>query len=131
VMARGMSLTLLPDAMAISRLDAEAPLPAWAVAAPWWSITRTGDELSVVCAEIHVPSDVTASRGWRALKFDGPLPLDQTGILASVTAPLAAAHISVFALATFSTDFVLIPAAQQRAAIDALERAGHAVLSDY
>jgi hypothetical protein len=124
-----MSLTLLPDAMAISRLDAEAPLPAWAVAAPWWSITRTGDELSVVCAEIHVPSDVNASRGWRALKFDGPLPLDQTGILASVTAPLAVAHVSVFALATFSTDFVLIPGAQQRAAIDALERAGHAVRS--
>jgi hypothetical protein len=128
-MARGMSLTLLPDAMAISRLDAEAPLPAWAVSAPWWSITRTGDELSVVCAEVHVPADVAASRGWRALKFDGPLPLDQTGILASVTAPLAAARVSVFALATFSTDFVLIPAAQQPAAISALERAGHAVRS--
>jgi uncharacterized protein len=128
-MARGMSLTLLPDAMAISRLDAAAPLPAWAVDAPWWSITRTGDELSVVCAEVHVPAGVAASRGWRALKFDGPLPLDQTGILASVTAPLAAARVSVFALATFSTDFVLIPAAQQPAAIDALERAGHAVRS--
>lgn len=128
-MARGMALTLLPDAMAISRLDAQAPLPAWAVAAPWWSITRTGDELSVVCAEVHVPASVTASRGWLALKFDGPLPLDQTGILASVTAPLAGAHVSVFALATFSTDFVLIPAVQQRAAIDALERAGHAVRS--
>jgi hypothetical protein len=115
--------------MAISRLEAQAPLPDWALAAPWWSITRTGDELSVVCAEVHVPSSVAASRGWRALKFDGPLPLDQTGILASVTGPLAVAHVSVFALATFSTDFVLIPAAQQRAAIDALERAGHAVLS--
>jgi len=128
-MARGMSLTLLPDAMAISRLDAEAPLPAWAVAAPWWSITRTGDELSVVCAEIHVPSDVTASRGWRALKFDGPLPLDQTGILSSVTSPLAAAHISVFVIATFDTDYVLIPEAQQRDAFVALERAGHSVIS--
>ncbi|HSS71852.1 MAG TPA: ACT domain-containing protein [Casimicrobiaceae bacterium] len=128
-MARGMSLTLLPDAMAISRLDPEAPLPAWAVSAPWWSITRTAEELSVVCAEAHVPAEVAASRGWRALKFDGPLPLDQTGILASVTAPLAAARVSVFALATFSTDFVLIPAAQQAAAISALERAGHAVSS--
>lgn len=128
-MARGMSLTLLPDAMAISRLDPEAPLPAWAVSAPWWSITRTAEELSVVCAEAHVPAGVAASRGWRALKFDGPLPLDQTGILASVTAPLAAARVSVFALATFSTDFVLIPAAQQATAISALERAGHAVRS--
>jgi hypothetical protein len=129
-MARGMSLTLLPDAIAICHLDAKAPVPAWAVSADWWSVTRTGDELSVVCAESRVPGNIASSRGWRAIKFDGPLPLDQTGILASVTAPLAAARVSVFALATFSTDFVLIPAAQQRAAIDALERAGHSVRSD-
>jgi hypothetical protein len=128
-MARGMSLTLLPDAMAISRLDPGAPLPTWAVSAPWWSITRTAEELSIVCAEVQVPAGIAASRGWRALKFDGPLPLDQTGILASVTSPLAAARVSVFALATFSTDFVLIPAAQQPAAISALERAGHVVRS--
>jgi uncharacterized protein len=129
-MARGMSLTLLPGAMAICRLDGAAPVPLWAVESGWWSVTRTGDELSVVCAETRVPADVASSRDWRALKFDGPLPLDQTGILASVTGPLAAARVSVFALATFSTDFVLIPSAQLRAAIDALERAGHSVRSD-
>ena len=128
-MARGLSLTLLPGAVAICRLDPKAPIPEWALGSDWWSITRTSDELSVVCAETRVPASVASSRGWRALKFDGPLPLDQTGILASVTAPLAAAHVSVFALATFSTDFVLIPAAQQPAAIDALERAGHSVRS--
>jgi hypothetical protein len=128
-MARGLSLTLLPDAVAICRLDPKAPIPEWALEADWWSITRTSDELSVVCAEARVPAGVASSRGWRALKFDGPLPLDQTGILASVTTPLAAARVSVFALATFSTDFVLIPSAQQPAAIDALERAGHSVRS--
>ena len=126
-MARGLSLTLLPDAMAISRLDPEAPLPAWAVSAPWWSITRTPDEWSVVCMESAVPAAVNASRGWRALRVAGPLPLDQTGILASVTQPLAAAHVSVFALATFNTDYVLIPAAQRATAIEALEQAGHRV----
>jgi len=128
-MARGLSLTLLPDAVAICRLEPTEQIPEWALVSDWWSITRTSEELSVVCAESCVPADVPSSRGWRALKFDGPLPLDQTGILASVTAPLAAARVSVFALATFSTDFVLIPAAQQPAAIDALERAGHSVRS--
>ena len=128
-MARGLSLTLLPDAVAICRLEPTEQIPEWALTSDWWSITRTSEELSVVCAETCVPVDVASSRGWRALKFDGPLPLDQTGILASVTAPLAAARVSVFALATFSTDFVLIPAAQQPAAIDALERAGHSVRS--
>jgi uncharacterized protein len=126
-MARRLSLTLLPQAVAICRLEAAAPLPAWATATPWWSVTRTPDELSVVCAEACVPEGVSASRGWRVLRFAGPLPLDQTGILASVTGPLAAARVSVFALATYDTDYVLIPAAQRAAAIDALERAGHSV----
>ena len=126
-MARRLSLTLLPDAFAICRLEADAQLPAWAIATPWWSITRTRDELSVVCAEAYVPDGVVASRGWKMLRFAGPLPLDQTGILASVTTPLAAARVSVFALATYDTDYVLIPAAQSAAAIDALERAGHSV----
>ncbi len=112
-MARRLSLTLLPEAMAICRLDAAAPPPAWATAAPWWSITRTAEELSVVCAESSVPAGVSASRGWQALRPAGPLPLDQTGLLASVTGPLAAAHVSVFALATYDTDYVLIPAAQR------------------
>ena len=124
-----LSLTLLPETMAICRLDAGAPIPAWAIRANWWSVTRTPDELSVVCAEAHVPAGAASSRGWRALQLDGPFPLDQTGILASVTAPLAAARVSVFALATFNTDYVLVPAAQSAAAIDALERAGHSVHS--
>ena len=121
------SLTLLPESIAICRLEAEDPLPMWATASTWWSITRTADELSVVCAEALVPAGVSASRGWRALRFAGPLPLDQTGILASVTGPLAAARVSVFAIATFDTDYVLIPAAQRAAAIGVLERAGHRV----
>jgi hypothetical protein len=126
-MSRRLSLTLLPDALAICRLEPGAPVPEWALAAPWWSITRTPDELSIVCAEARVPEGVSASRGWTALRFAGPLPLDQTGILASVTTPLAAARVSVFALATYDTDYVLIPAAQRAVAIDVLERAGHSV----
>ena len=126
-MAQRLSLSLLPDSIAICRLDPQAEIPAWAMAAPYWSITRTPDEMSIVCAERFVPDGVVASRGWRMLRFAGPLPLDQTGILASVTTPLAAARVSVFALATYDTDYVLIPAAQSAAAIDALERAGHSV----
>jgi hypothetical protein len=130
-MARRLSLTLLSEPLAICRLGAGEPLPMWATAAPWWSITHTPDELSVVCEESCVPVGVNASRGWRALRFAGPLPLDQTGILESVTAPLAAARISVFAVGTYDTDYVLIPSAQRSAAIAALERAGHSVASAF
>jgi hypothetical protein len=124
---RRLRLVLMSEPMAICRLAPGAALPSWAMTAAYWSITRTPDELSVVCPEAVVPGDVAASRGWCALRFEGPLPLDQTGILASVTTPLATAHVSLFALATYDTDYVLIPAAQRIAAIRALEAAGHTV----
>lgn len=126
---RRLSIEFLPDALAICRLAPEDALPEWATQGTWWSATRTPEEMSIVCAESQVPVDTAASRGWCALRVAGPLPLDQTGILASVVAPLAAGRVSVFALATFDTDYVLIPAAQRAAAIAALEAAGHGVAS--
>ena len=75
-----------------------------------------------------MPRDVQASRGWRAFRVEGPVPLDQTGVLASVTGPLAAVHVSLFVLATYDTDYVLVPAAQRNAAIAALNAAGHEIV---
>ena len=125
--AHRLRLVLTDDRMAICRLGPEAAAPAWATRGSWWSMSRTPDELSIVCAETAVPPDVQASRGWRRLRFEGPLPLDQTGILASVTGPLAAAHVSLFAVGTYDTDYVLIPDAQRSTAIAALEAAGHSI----
>ncbi len=127
---RRLSLVLQDEPMAICRLGPGEALPEWATGGRWWSMTRTTDELSVVCAEALVPHEVAASRGWRLLRFEGPLPLDQTGILASVTGPLAAAHVSLFAVATYDTDYVLVPAAQRHAAIAALEAAGHSISAE-
>jgi uncharacterized protein len=124
---RRLNLVLTDEPMAICRLGPGDAPPAWATGGRWWSMTRTGDELSIVCNEATVPEDVAASRGWRMLRFEGPLPLDQTGILASVTGPLAAARVSLFAVATYDTDYVLVPGAQWHAAIAALEAAGHSV----
>jgi hypothetical protein len=126
-MARRLALTLEANAYAICRLPPDTPLPAWALESAYFSITKTPDELSIVVPESVVPPDVVASRGWRMIRFAGPMPLDQTGILASVTAPLAAARVSVFAVGTYDTDYVLIPAAQRASALAALEAAGHSV----
>jgi hypothetical protein len=125
---RGLRLALLPDAVAICRLAADDGIPGWAIAATYWSVTRTPDELSIVCPEAAVPAEVQASRGWRALRVEGPVPLDQTGVLASITGPLAAAHVSLFVLATYDTDYVLIPTAQRNAALAALDAAGHEIV---
>ena len=91
------------------------------------SITRTAEELSIVCAEEQVPTAVTASRGWRVLRVDGPLALDLVGIFVALGGPLAEAGISVFPIATYDTDWLLVPGAVLEQAIDVLARAGHVV----
>ncbi len=125
---RGLRLVLMPEPIAICRLAPDAGVPGWATTATHWSVTCTPDELSIVCPEVAVPTDVQASRGWRALRVEGPVPLDQTGVLSSITGPLAAAHVSVFVLATYDTDYVLIPTAQRNAALAALDAAGHEIV---
>lgn len=124
-----MSLTLdrLDGRLAVCRLDAGAPLADWMWTGPVASVTRTEAELSVVCAEAAVPAGVRAEGGWRALRVRGPLAFDLTGILASLTAPLAEAGLPLFSLSTFDTDVVLVREADLEAAAAALRAAGHEV----
>lgn len=117
-------LLLLPQRLAVCRLAPDAAIPSWA-AGPFFSITRTADELSVVCPEDAVPADVRCESGWRAFQVAGPLDFSLTGILAAIAAPLAAAGVSIFAVSTFDTDYVLVKEANLARAIDALREAGH------
>ena len=122
-----LTLTLLADALAVCRLSPDEAVPTWALASPFSSVTRTPDELSVVCAAAGVPDDIVASRDWRALRVDGPLDLALVGVLAALTVPLADAGVSVFTVATYDTDWILVRAAQADRACAALEGAGHVV----
>lgn len=81
----------------------------------------------MVCPEEAAPAGARVEPGWRCLAVLGPLPFWATGILAALAGPLAAAEISVFAVATFDTDFVLVQESRLEAALEALRRAGHAV----
>jgi uncharacterized protein len=122
-----LRLSLLADSFAIARLSSDAPIPAWATTAPVFSITRTADELSIVAPESTTPSDTRAERGWRALKLEGPFDFALTGVLASVLQPLADTRISIFAISTFDTDYVLVRSESLNAAISALRAAGHQI----
>ena len=124
-----LRLTLLGGELAVCRLAPDAPVPAWADGV-FVSITRTPDELSIVCEAHHAPMHVTASRGWRLLRVEGPLPLDLVGIFAALGAPLAEARVSIFPIATYDTDWLLVPATALDQAIGALERAGHVVIRE-
>lgn len=104
-------LRLAPWSLAICRFPADAPLPAWVFhASPtFWSLTRTPDELSVVCPVDDLPPSVEVWEGpWRAFLLEGPVPFDLTGVVHSLTAPLAEAGIPVFVLSTHDTDVLLV-----------------------
>lgn len=104
-----MKLTLLPGYFAICRLSSQEPPPTWLnYQGNLASITYTSDECSIICPEDIVPRDVQAERRWKAIKVSGPLDFSLTGVLASLTIPLANAHIPLFALSTFDTDYLLI-----------------------
>jgi hypothetical protein len=123
-----LNLTLLPDRLAICRLAADDALPAWAATVRGFlSLTRTAEELSVVCAESAVPEHVKREAGWIAYQVAGPLDFALTGILAALAGPLADAGISLFAVSTFDTDYILVRASAAEAAGAALRAAGHTI----
>jgi len=109
-----LELRETPWRLAICGFAPAAPLPAWVLhaSAEFWSLTRTPHELSVVCSEDDLPPSVDqqVEKGWRAFEVVGPLPFSLTGVVAGLTAPLAAAGIPVFVVSTYDTDYVLVKA---------------------
>ncbi len=122
-----LALTILPETFAICRLDPAAPIPSWVTTRDFVSITRTSDELSIVCAQRDVPADIRCERGWRALKVEDKLDFALTGIIASLAAPLADAGISIFAISTFDTDYLLVKETNLPRSVQVLSAAGHKI----
>ncbi len=120
-------LSLLPDTYAICRLPSTDPVPVWAISGALSSVTRSADELSIVCRERGIPDDVVREGKWRCLRVATQLDLSLTGILASLVVPLANAMISVFSLSTYDTDYLLVKADMLDRAIEVLREAGHDV----
>jgi len=116
-------LELMTESLSIVRLKPDAPLPGWA-GGTWWSMTRTPEELSVVCETGMVPPGVSCAGPWRALKVRGPLDFALTGVLDRIAGPLAAAGISLFAVSTYDTDYVLVRRERVDEAIACLREAG-------
>jgi hypothetical protein len=122
-------LTLAPvaGAYAVCRLEPDAPRPAWAAGGLFTSITRTADEVSVVCEQSAVPPGVQSEPGWRCLRVAGTLDFAQVGVLAGLVDPLAAAVVSVFVVSTFHTDYLLVKEGDLQRALAVLRQHGHTV----
>lgn len=119
------SLDLLPESLAVCRFASNAAIPEWVHSRFLMAIVRTPDELSVVCAQALVPSAVQAERGWRAWKVQGPLDFTLIGVLAGLTGALAAAGVSLFAISTYDTDYLLVKEHHLAKARLALAQAGY------
>lgn len=122
-----VTLELIPGEFTVARLSATAPVPDWSASLIFSAIVRTGDELSITCPATQVPPEVKQERDWRLLKFCGPFAFTETGVLASVLQPLAAANIGILATSTFDTDYLLVKSAHLPRVISALGAAGHTV----
>ena len=128
---QSLTLKVLAALLALCRLSATDAIPEWTTRArTFLTISRTRTELSIVADESAVPLSLNADRGYRALRVEGPLPLDLVGIFVAIAAPLAAARIPIFPIATFDTDYVLVAQGNLARAIAALEAAGHRVVAD-
>ena len=127
-----LRLCVLEEPLAVCRLEARAEIPPWATGAratgaQFFCVTRTPEELSIVCAEERVPAGITCEPGWRAFKLEGPFDFGLVGVLASVAAPLARYEVGILAIATYDTDYVLVQGSQLDLAVAALRESGHEV----
>ncbi len=123
-----LTLVPLPQTLAVCRLDPRAEIPRWALSGDFYSITRTADELSLVCDEAAVPRGVAYEGGWRCFRVAGRLDFALTGVLAALAGPLAEAEVSLFALSTYDTDYLLVKDRLFDKAAAVLSSAGHTVL---
>ena len=125
-----LTLEWLPGRYAVCRLDADAPVPGWALdSRRFISITRTDLELSIVCDESIVPADVKSQRGFAAMPIVGQEDMATIGIFAKLTTALAEARLPVFVLSTYDTDYLMVRAQFAAQAADALIGAGCSIVN--
>jgi len=129
-MRRQLKFRQIEGRFAVCRLPADASVPDWAAAGNFVSVTRTADELSIVCPLNNVPPEHKPEVPWVCFKLEGPFNFLQVGILASFIGPLAENGVPIFAISTYDTDYVLVREDFAGAASGALQEAGHELTSE-
>lgn len=122
-----LSLVVLRDLFAVCRLPSDESVPSWALSGNLYSLTRTPDELSIVCDQELVPEGVQAVRRWRSMKVEGRLDFTMVGVLSSLTSSLASAGISIFAISTYDTDYLFVRDNDLERGVAVLRKDGHHV----
>jgi uncharacterized protein len=118
----------LPGLYAVVRQPPDAPIPPWAAKGDFTSISRTPNELSIVCPAESLPKEIVPDLRWICLKLEGPFDFSLTGVLLSFISPLSVNGVPIFAISTFDTDYVLIPQEHAARATELLQQAGHQLM---
>lgn len=117
---KALTMELMEGLYGVCRLNRDEMLPEWAFQSSFYSITKTSDELSIVCSQDIIPKSIRCEKDWRILRIIGPLDFSLIGILSSISTILAKKGISIFAVSTYDTDYILVKDKQINIAIDAL-----------
>lgn len=121
-------LSVLRGVFVAIKLGPSAPVPSWALeTAGFVAVTRTEDELSIICDEQHAPQSAATHLRWHALKVHGPFPFETVGVLATLSSALAGARVSLLAVSTHDTDYLFVRSADLARAVRALRHEGHTV----
>jgi len=123
------SLELMKEAFTIHSFDPSEAIPEQVYDAPVYFIAKTYDELSIVCPDFIKLNSNESESGWAALEVLGPLGFSMTGILSNISGVLAQEKISIFAISTFDTDYILIKQEFIDNAINSLQKNGYNVIN--
>ncbi|MDI3548599.1 MAG: uncharacterized protein PWR10_2251 [Halanaerobiales bacterium] len=127
MLEKRLIMKVLKEKFGVCRLDSTALIPDWSKNSEFFSITKTSYELSIVCSQDSIPNDIKCEKDWRILKVEGPLDFSLTGVLASISTTLAQQGISIFAISTYDTDYILIKDKDIENAVNALSNEGHQI----
>jgi hypothetical protein len=123
-----MKLKILDSTFSVVKFPPAETIPLWALNSNVFSITRTDEELSIVCPSECLPINEQikdVENDWKCIKVEGVLDFSLTGILSSLANTLAENKISIFAISTFNTDYLLVKSHSIEKARVLLENEGH------
>jgi len=126
---KNLRFEVLSETLGVCKLSPSITIPQWVYQGEFFSVTKTTEELSLVCSEEAIPAEVVCEKGWRVLKIVGILDFNLVGILSVVSSVLAKAGVSIFAISTYNTDYILVKDKDLKLALKVLGDEGCEILN--
>jgi len=124
-MSRKLQFYLLNDKFSVNKLAQFAEIPAILARGEMVFVSRTDEELCIICPEFMAPNNVQQELGWRCIKIEGQFKLDEVGVMTSALMPLTEANVPAVSISTYNTDYLFVLEENLVNAVQALQKAGH------